>query len=76
MNWWRKLCLERPSAVMKQETSGDSYVNRVDVVRAELLTEETPLEQIKSYLLLRGSRLSPDDKKRVQVINLITNQFQ
>ena len=51
----------------KQDESGDSFIARVDVIWAELLTKSMSLEQIQAYVLLRGSRLSAEDKKRVLV---------
>ena len=51
----------------KADETGDSFVSRVDVVWSELLTKKFDLTQIQTYVLLRGSRLSPEDKKRVLV---------
>ena len=51
----------------KADETGDSFVSRVDVVWSELLTKKFDLQQIQTYVLLRGSRLSPEDKKRVLV---------
>ena len=51
----------------KADETGDSFIARVDVIWTELLTKDMSLEQIMSYVLLRGSRLSAEDKKRVLV---------
>ena len=51
----------------KADESGDSYIARVDVVWTELLAKSLSLEQLMAYVLLRGSRLSAEDKKRVLV---------
>ena len=51
----------------KVDESGDSYIARVDVVWTELLAKSLSLDQLMAYVLLRGSRLSAEDKKRVLV---------
>ena len=51
----------------KTDETGDSFIARVDVIWTELLTKDMSLDQIMSYVLLRGSRLSAEDKKRVLV---------
>ena len=51
----------------KQDETGDSFIARVDVIWAELLSKRMDLEQVQAYVLLRGSRLSSEDKKRVLV---------
>ena len=51
----------------KPDETGDSFIARVDVVWTELLTKDVDMDQIRSYVLLRGSRLSAEDKKRVLV---------
>eukprot|EP00435_Cladocopium_sp_Y103_P041412 s1200_g11.t1 len=51
----------------KADETGDSYIARVDVVWTELIAKSLSLEQLQAYVLLRGSRLSAEDKKRVLV---------
>ena len=53
--------------IQKTDESSDSYLSRSDVVWTELLSKGVKLEEIRSYVLLRGSRLTSDDKKRVLV---------
>ena len=51
--------------VQKQDETADSYLARADVMWAELLAKGIELKDIQAYITLRGSQLSPDDKKRV-----------
>ena len=51
----------------KHDESSDSYVSRNDVVWSELLSKDVRLEEIRAYVLLRGSKLASEDKKRVIV---------
>eukprot|EP00435_Cladocopium_sp_Y103_P009090 s488_g2.t1 len=51
----------------KADETGDSFIARVDVIWTELLTKSITLDQLQAYVLLRGSRLTADDKKRVLV---------
>ena len=51
----------------KLDETGDSFIARVDVVWTELLTKDVDMDQIRSYVLLRGSRLSAEDTKCVLV---------
>ena len=53
--------------VQKGDESSDSYLARCEVVWTELLARNVNLEELQAYIMLRGSRLSPDDKKRVIV---------
>ena len=53
--------------VQKPDESSDSYLSRSDVVWTELLSKGIQLEEIRSYVLLRGSKLTSEDKKRVLV---------
>lgn len=39
----------------------------MDVIWTELIAKSMTLDQVKAYCLLRGSRLSSEDKKRVLV---------
>ena len=51
--------------IQKTDETSDSYLSRSDVVWTELLSKGVKLEEIRSYVLLRGSKLTSDDKKRV-----------
>jgi hypothetical protein len=73
---WGKVNLEKKYDIVeralfrclqKQDESNDSFLARCDVVWSELLAKKVQLEEIQSYIVLRGSRLSTEDKKRVIV---------
>ena len=49
------------------DESNDSYISRHDAAFEELLARKVSLEEIRAYILLRHSQLSPDDKKKVVV---------
>ena len=49
----------------KNDEANDSYLARADVLWQELLNKGTKLEELQAYVILRGSLLSSDDKKRV-----------
>ena len=51
----------------KADETSDSYLSRSDVTWTELLNKGIKMEEIRSYILLRGSRLTGEDKKRVLV---------
>ena len=51
----------------RSDETADSYLARMDVVWTEMLTKGVLLEELQSYVILRGSRLSMEDKKRVIV---------
>eukprot|EP00435_Cladocopium_sp_Y103_P059754 s1023_g21.t1 len=51
----------------KGDESADSYLSRCDVVWTELLSKKVSLEELQAYIVLRGSKLAPEDKKRVIV---------
>ncbi|CAL1139313.1 unnamed protein product [Cladocopium goreaui] len=72
---WGKVNLEKKYDIVeralfrclqKQDESNDSFLARCDVVWSELLAKKVQLEEIQSYIL-RGSRLSTENKKRVIV---------
>ena len=52
-------CVQRP------DETNDSYLARTDVLWQEMLSREIKLEELQSYIVLRGSNLSAEDKKRV-----------
>ena len=92
---WGKVNLEKKydiveralfRCIQKPDESNDSFLARCDVVWSELLAKQVKLDEIQSYIILKGSRLSTDDKKRVivesessssGVLNMekVTNQF-
>ena len=51
----------------KNDETADSFVSRNDVVWTELLAKNIKMEEIRAYVLLRGSKLANEDKKRVIV---------
>lgn len=51
----------------KADETADSYLQRCDVLWTELLARKVKLEELQAYILLRGSRLTPDDRKRIIV---------
>lgn len=71
---WGKVGLERKyesvekalfRCIQKNDESNDSFLARSDIYWTELLSKKTSLEEIRAYVVLRGSLLSQDDKKRV-----------
>ena len=71
---WGQIDLERKyecaekalyNCVQKQDESNDSYLARADILWTEMLAKEIKLEELQSYITLRGSGLSSEDKKRV-----------
>ena len=56
----------------KNDEANDSYLARADVLWQELLSKGTKLEELQAYIILRGSLLSSEDKKRV-IIESDTN---
>ena len=49
----------------KSDESNDSYIARSGVLWQDLLSKDMKLEELQAYVILRGSQLSPEDKKRV-----------
>ncbi|CAE7277164.1 unnamed protein product [Symbiodinium sp. CCMP2592] len=49
------------------DETNDSYISRHDTFFEELLTRNVTINEIRAYILLRNSQLSPEDKKRVIV---------
>ena len=73
---WGQIDLERKyesaekalyRCVQKQDESNDSYLARADILWTEVLSKGMKLEELQSYVTLRGSGLTPEDKKRVVV---------
>eukprot|EP00435_Cladocopium_sp_Y103_P067890 s2532_g30.t1 len=54
-------------SMQKGDESADSYLSRCDVVWTELLAKKMSLQELQAYIVLRGSKLAPEDKKRVIV---------
>ena len=56
-------------SLQKTDESNDSYLARTDVAWAELLSQQPQmkLEELQAYIVLRGSQLGSDDKKRVLI---------
>ena len=47
------------------DESNDSFLARADVAWSKLLSQKLSLEDLQAFILLRGSNLTPDEKKRV-----------
>ena len=71
---WGQIPLERKYEVAERalykcrqgsDESNDSYLARTDVMWQELLNRKLTLEDLQSYIVLRGASLSSEDKKRV-----------
>ena len=71
---WGKIGLERKfedaeralfQTVQKSDESNDSYLARADILWARLMSRKMKLEELQAYILLRGSLLSPEEKKKV-----------
>ena len=73
---WGKINLERKyeivekalfKCVQRQDESNDSFLARCDVVWSELKAKKIDLDDVHAYIVLRGSLLNTEDKKRVIV---------
>lgn len=53
--------------VQKPDETADSFLARADVAGSELLMKKMSLAELQAYIILRGSRLTGDDKKPVLV---------
>lgn len=53
--------------VQKADETADSFLARSDNTWTELLGKKMTLAELQAYVILRGSRLAGDDKKRVLV---------
>ena len=53
--------------IQKNDESNDSYLARADVAWTEVIARGVKLEELQAYVVLRGSLLSADDKKRVLI---------
>ena len=52
----------------RNDEANDSYLARADVLWQELLSKGTKIEELQAYIVLRGSLLSAEDKKRVVLL--------
>ena len=73
---WGKVNLEKKyetaeralfRCIQRQDETNDSFLARADILWSELLSKEISLEELRAYVVLRGSLLSSEDKKRVVV---------
>ena len=53
--------------VQKPDETSDSFLARCEVVWTELHQKKVKLEEVQAFIILRGSRLGSEDKKRVLV---------
>ena len=49
----------------KTDESNDSYLARADILWSKLLARKLKMEDLQAFIVLRGSTLSSEDKKRV-----------
>ena len=72
--YWGRIPLEKRYEIteralfrchQKGDESHDSYLARADIAWSEMLSRKTTLAELQAYIILRGSQLSSDDKKRV-----------
>ena len=54
-------------SAQKADESSESYLSRCDVTWTELLSKKVDLRELQAYIVLRGSKLGHEDKKRVIV---------
>ena len=71
---WGKIGLERKfedaeralfQTCQKSDEANDSYLARADILWSRLLSRKMKIEELQAYILLRGSLLSPEEKKKV-----------
>ena len=71
---WGKIGLERKfedaeralfQTVQKSDEANDSYLARADILWARLMSRKMKIEELQAYILLRGSLLTPEEKKKV-----------
>ena len=75
---WGKLASEEKLAyfekaiyqtIQRSDETNDSYLARHDVAFEDLAMHKVPMEEIRAYVLLRQSQLSPEDRKRIILEN-------
>lgn len=54
-------------SLQKGDEGAESYLSRCDVLWTELLAKGIKLEELQAYIILRGSRMQAEDKKRVVI---------
>ena len=71
---WGKIGLEKQyedaetalfHTTQHSDESNDSYLARADVAWSKLLSRKLQLSDLQAFILLRGSSLSPEEKKKV-----------
>ena len=71
---WGRISLEKQyqeaetalfGTTQRADESNDSYLARADVQWMKLLAQKLKIEDLQAYVVLRGSQLSPEDKKKV-----------
>ena len=81
---WGKIPLERQyedaeqalyHTIQKSDEANDSYLARADVMWSRLLARKMQIEEIQAYVVLRGSLLSADEKKRVIMDSEVSGQL-
>ena len=72
--YWGRIPLEKRYEIteralfrctQKGDETHDSYLARSDIAWSEMLARKTSLAELQAYIILRGSQLSSEDKKRV-----------
>ena len=54
-------------SAQNMDESAGSYLSRCDVVWTELLSKKMTIQELQAYIVPRGSKLQPEDKKSVIV---------
>ena len=71
---WGRVSLEKQyqeaenalfGTTQRADESNDSYLARADVQWMKLIAQKLKVEDLQAYVVLRGSQLSPEDKKKV-----------
>ena len=67
---WKEVWACREGSVQEcpeADESSESDLSRCDVTWTELLSKKVDLKELQAYIVLRGSKLGHEDKKRVIV---------
>ena len=81
---WGKIPLERQyedaeqalyHTIQKSDEANDSYLARADVMWSRLLARKMTISEIQAYVVLRGSLLTADEKKRVIMDSEVSGQL-
>ena len=71
---WGKVSLERKYEIFEKavfrctqraDESNDSFLARADILWTELIASKISMQELQAYVVLRGSLLTAEDKKRV-----------